>query len=372
VGNGTLHTVLVIGGYGFFGTRIATQLCRNPRVRVLIGGRDALRAGQLARALNLSPEGAVRIDAAACDFAEQLTGLGVRTVVHTAGPFQGQDYAVAEAAVHAGCNYIDLGDGRSFVSGISVLDAVAKARDVSVVSGASSIPALSSAVVDTYQPVFSRLDTIRAGISSGARAPGLATVQGIFGYGGKPFRRLERGEWVETHGWLDLARHDFPAPVGRRLLGSIDVPDLELFPKRYGASTVTFQAGFASGPGHLVVWSLAGLVKLGLLSGMGPLARPMNALSRILEPLISDKGGMFVELEGLDRERRPARRRWHLIAAQNHGPYIPCGASIALVDRLANAGSLPKGAMTCMGLLTVNEYLAPLKELDIKVIADLV
>lgn len=294
----------------------------------------------------------------------------MNTVVHTAGPFQGQDYSVAEACIRAGANYIDLGDGRSFVSGIAALDGAAKARNVSVVSGASSIPALSSAVVDSYLPGFSQLKTIKAGISSGARAPGLATVQGIFGYGGKTFTRLEQGKWVETRGWLDLIRHEFPAPVGKRWLGSIDVPDLDLFPKRYGAETVTFHAGFASDPGHLVVWSLAGLVNLGLLPSMSPFARPLNALSRRLEPLISDRGGMYVEMEGTDRQGRSCARRWHLLAACNHGPYIPCGASIALVNRLAAGGALPTGAMPCTGLLSVEEYLAPLKELDIKVIAD--
>jgi short subunit dehydrogenase-like uncharacterized protein len=42
--------------------------------------------------------------------------LGAELVIHTAGPFQGQDYGVVAAAVAAaGAHYIDLADGRRFV-----------------------------------------------------------------------------------------------------------------------------------------------------------------------------------------------------------------------------------------------------------------
>lgn len=366
-----MHCVLVIGGYGFFGRRIATELAKNPSLRVLLAGRNGERARTAAAALGLAAENALGLDAASPRFADELRARGVNTVIHTAGPFQGQDYRVAEAAVRAGCHYIDLADGRLFVGGISALDAAARERGVTVLSGASSIPALSSAVVDRYRPAFAELHSIRAGISSGARAPGLATVQGVFGYCGRPIRRLEAGRWTETHGWLDLKRHVFPDPVGSRLLGSCDVPDLDLFPARYpGVTTVTFHAGFASSAGHLVVWACAGLVKAGLMTSMAPLAGPLNLVSRWLEPVISDKGGMFVQMEGLDHAGRPLTKRWWLIAERNDGPYVPCGASLALVNKLAAGKALPAGARPCMGDLTVEEYLAPLKDLAIHVSGD--
>ena len=366
-----MHTVLVVGGYGFFGKRIATELSKGRSVRVLVAGRDAAKAGAVVHELGLPADQAIGLDASSPEFSETLQSLGVNTIVHTAGPFQGQRYDVAEAAIEAGCNYLDLADGRAFVAGISALDARAKERGVAVVSGASSVPALSSAVVDHYLPAFSELHTIRSGISSGARAPGLATVQGVFGYGGKPIRRLENGSWTVTHGWLDTERYVFPPPVGVRFLGSCDVPDLELFPARYpGVRTVDFHAGFASTMGHLVVTAGAQLVKNRLLDSMDSLAEPLNRLSRVLEPLISDKGAMYVELEGLGRDGRAITRRWHLLVDRNDGPFVPCGASLALVNKLAAGAGLPPGAQPCMGLLTVDEYLAPLKSLAIHVDAD--
>jgi len=361
-----MQTVLVLGGYGFFGERISAALASTGSLRVLIAGRDVARARVTARSVGLPVEHAVALDAYAANLVENLRRLQVDVLIHTAGPFQGQDYSVAHAAIEAGCHYIDLADGRQFVAGISSLNAQALAAGVSVISGASSVPALSSAVVDRYLPRFAQLHAIRMGISSGSRAPGLATVRGVFSYGGKPIRCWEGGAWVDAYGWLNLRRHDFPQPLGKRWLGSCDIPDLELFPRRYpSVRTVSFQAGFASDLGHLVVWGLAGLVRARIVRDMAVFARPLNRLSQWMEPIINDKGGMFVTLEGQGTDGKPLRINWNLIAEKNHGPHVPCGAAIALARRVGAGVVLPKGAMPCMGLLTVEEFLEPLRDLHI-------
>lgn len=361
-----MRTVLVLGGYGFFGLRISAALASTESVRVLVGGRDLERAKAATRAIDLSVEHAVVLDAHDRQLADVLRRLHVDVVIHTAGPFQGQDYSVARAAIAAGCHYIDLADGRQFVAGISSLSALASAAGATVVSGASSVPALSSAVIDRYLARFERLESIRIGISSGARAPGLATVKGVFSYGGRPIRTWQDGTWFDAYGWLNLSRHRFPQPLGKRWLGTCDVPDLELFPKRYPTvTTVSFQAGFASDLGHLVVWSLAGLVKAGVLSDMSMFASPLNRISRWMEPIVSDKGGMFVTLEGAGKKGTPLRIEWNLIAEKNDGPHIPCGAAIALARKIGAGAPLPHGAMPCMGLLTVEEFLEPLRDLHI-------
>jgi saccharopine dehydrogenase-like NADP-dependent oxidoreductase len=361
-----MHTILVLGGYGFFGSRIGEALATDKRVRLLIGGRNVEQARALARKLALDPACGIAIDAHAPDLAERLSVLEVDTVIHTAGPFQGQDYGVARAAIAAGANYIDLADGGDFVAGIDQLDALAREHGVFVTSGASSLPALSSAVVDRYLHRFRRLDSIRHGIGSAARAPGVATMRGVFGYCGKPFQRMEAGRWQATYGWLDLQRYRFPAPVGARVLGSCDVPDLVLFPRHYpSVRTVTFHAGFASTAGHLVVWAASQLVRIGLLRGLTPLVEPLHAISQWLEPIVSDKGAMFVSLEGTGIDGEALKLDWHLVATDNHGPHIPCGASIALARKLARGENLPAGAMPCMGLLTVEEYLDALHRFNV-------
>ncbi|HEV2270243.1 MAG TPA: saccharopine dehydrogenase NADP-binding domain-containing protein [Steroidobacteraceae bacterium] len=366
-----MHTVLVLGGYGFFGHRICASLAGDPSIRLLVGGRHRDRALETVQRLGLGTAQALAIDANHCDFARLLKESEAEILIHTAGPFQHQDYRVARAAIEAGCHYIDLADGRQFVAGITALDEAARKRGVFVISGASSVPALSSAVVDRYRPRFARLESIELAISSGARAPGLATVQGIFGYAGHPFHYWSKGEWTTAHGWLSLRRHRFPPPLGARWLCHCDIPDLALFPNRYSdVTTVSFEAGFAGDLGHLVVWALARLVKARTLPSAIPFAAPLNRLSRWIEPLVSDKGGMFVRLKGLGHDGNPFRITWTLVAQDNHGPHVPCGAAVALTQKLCGNVRLPSGAMPCMGLLSVEEYLAALPGLNLREIVE--
>jgi saccharopine dehydrogenase-like NADP-dependent oxidoreductase len=362
-----VHTVLVLGAYGFFGSRICEALAKNPRIRLLLAGRDLAKATALAYRIGLSAEHARSVDATDPELALRLRKLGISTLIHTAGPFQGQGYEVARAAIKAGCTYIDLADGRAFVNGITKLDAEARAAGVSVVSGASSLPALSSAVVDKYRGEFSRLDAIRIAITSGGVIPGVATVRAVLGYCGMPFRTLENGAWVNVHGWLDTEQVDFQKSVGERSISRCDVPDLELLPRRFpGVKTVSFHAGFASGTAHRFVEKLATLVMDGRLKSALPFARPLYMLGRWLRPVFSDRGAMFVKLEGLHDNGAPYTLTWTLVARENHGPHIPCAASIALANKIAAGTKLPAGAMPCIGLLTVEDLMAPLKGLSIR------
>ncbi len=363
--------VLVLGGYGFFGSRIAAMLTRVPNVETMIGGRDARRAADEANKLGLPAECAIRIDAHTPEFAGELQRLAVDVVVNTAGPFQNQDYDVPRAAITARCNYIDLADSREYVLGIVLLDAAARDAGVTVVSGASSVPALSVAVIDQYLPQFRVLESVRVGIASGGKSPGIATMRGIFSYCGKPFTRRVDGRDETTYGWLDLQRRRFPSPIGMRLLGSCNVPDLSILPARYPTvKTATFHAGFASATGHLVVWMLSQLTKARMLRNVAPFAGALHRISEWIEPFASDKGAMFVEMAGEGIDGAPLKRTWNLVAERNHGPNIPCGAAVALISKFAGGAILPKGAMPCVGLLTPDEYLAPLRHLSIREVVE--
>jgi hypothetical protein len=96
----------------------------------------------------------------------------------------------------------------------------------------------------------------------------------------------------------------------------------------------------------------------------------LSRVSHWLELLISDQGGMFVCLTGEGEEGKLLHINWNLLARQNHGPHIPCGAAIALARKLAAGVALPTGAMPCVGLLTVKEFLAPLRSLDIREVVE--
>src|SRR5690606_20649013 len=186
-----MGSVVVLGGYGNFGRRIVAALASDANAaghRVLIAGRSRERAERFAREVGGNAE-PFAVDCHAPSFAEALARADAKIVIHTAGPFQTQDYAVPHAWIEARAHYVDLADARAFVCGIRALDDAAKRSETLVVSGASSLPALSSAVVDRLARDFSSIHSIEHVITSGAIPPGLATMSGVLSYAGKPFER---------------------------------------------------------------------------------------------------------------------------------------------------------------------------------------
>lgn len=357
--------IVVIGGYGNFGRRICEALAGDADLEVLVAGRDLAQATLLAQKLGArcSP---LLLDVASPDLAVQLRACDATLAIHTAGPFQGQDYRVAEACIAAGCHYLDLADARAYVCGITTLDARAQAAGLLVVSGASSVPALAAAVIDRYRGQFAQLHSIRHAISSGAVPPGIATMRAVMGYVGQPFRRWREGRWQTVHGWQDLHMRRLPSPLGRRWLAACDVPDLELFPQRYaGVQEVSFHAGLGYATSTIATWALSWLVRSRLLPSLVPLSRPLHALAGWLAPWGSRHSAMHVEMRGQGQDGQPLQRDWYLVAGSDHGPRIPCLPAIALARRRARGQIARRGAMPCMGLLTPEEILGAIPGLDL-------
>jgi short subunit dehydrogenase-like uncharacterized protein len=111
------RAVLILGGYGNFGKRIASALAK-AGVPVIIAGRDQEKAGALVRSLPGNLASTVCFDVRR-DIDTQLETLKPAVVVNTCGPFQSSDYGIAESCIRHGVHYIDLADGRDFVGGIT-------------------------------------------------------------------------------------------------------------------------------------------------------------------------------------------------------------------------------------------------------------
>lgn len=353
--------VLLIGAGGVFGSRIARQLAGDPRFRLTLAGRRQSQLDALCTELSDPTVGTAVLDVTAPDFAAALAKLQPQLVIHAAGPFQRQDYRVAEACLDCGSDYVDLADGRDFVSGIDRLDGRAQAAGRLLVSGASTVPALSSAVVDQLAPRFGALRSIEHAISPGNRAPrGDATVAAILGYCGRPVRVWHDGRWRHGYGWMASRRQRFP--FGHRWAGLCDVPDLELFPARYpGVESVMFRAGLELRRLHFGTLAMAWLVRLGLVRDLARHAPRLRRMSEWFLGAGSDVGGMVVELTGRDERDQPLRLRWSLSAAAGDGPQIPATPAVVVARKLADGQlSSVRGALPCMGLFTLDEALAAL------------
>ena len=365
---GAALRVLVIGGYGNFGSYIARALAPEPAIQLLIGGRSQAKAAAFAATLpaaNPAEAHALDIDGA---IAARLVELRPDLVIHTTGPFQRQTYAVAEAAIACGAHYLDLADARAVVANIGALDGSAQAAGVAVLAGASSVPCLSAAVIDRYLPDFARLTSVRYGITAAQQTNrGLATTTAILSYVGRPFFAWRDRRPFRVFGWQRLHAVRYPQ-LGRRLFGACDIPDLQLFPERYPTlEELRFSAGHEIAFLHLGTWGLSWRVRVGLIRHLERHADALLRLAFRFDRLGRGRSGMHMMLEGVDHAGQPLVRRWFLIARSGHGPFIPCMPAILLARRFASGEAIAPGARPCLDLIGLGEYLDALDGLDIEV-----
>lgn len=288
--------VLVIGAGGVFGSRLAKGLVRDG-FEVVVAGRSLARAeatrAEVGAALSTA------LDTRSLTAAD-LKATGASIVVDAAGPFQGAEPRVARAAVAAHLHYVDLADARDFVAGFGALDVEARAAGVTALTGASSTPALSNAVLDALTAGWTRIDAVEAAISPGARAPrGRSVTEAILSWLGRPVRVFEGGQWTERTGWGAVVTRDF-GPVGRRRLSLCETPDLDVLAERFRPTgSALFLAGLEPAFVHRGGWLLARLVKL---TGADPrcLTGLVIFFSRLAAPFGSDIGSMRVEATGRD------------------------------------------------------------------------
>jgi NAD(P)-dependent dehydrogenase (short-subunit alcohol dehydrogenase family) len=359
--------VLVLGGTGNFGGTIARALAGTPAIRLLIGSRSATNARAHAKALNArNPAEAVEIDIHAPDLASRIRAAAPQLVIHSVGPYQKQNYRVAEAAIACGAHYLDLADARAFVAGIGALDNQAREAGVAVISGASSVPCLTAAFIDYCLAHFTRLTSVDYGISAAqATNRGLGTASAILSYVGRPFTRLSKGRIVQVHGWQGLRAVRYPT-IGVRLMGDCDIPDLELFPARYPTlRNLRFQAGHEIKLLHLGTWLLSWLVRLRLLPTLDRFGSALLRATFLFDPLGTDRSGFHMRLDGEGLDGGPCRFTIFLEAREGHGPMIPCIPVILLARQIAAGDVLEPGARAYLDLVGLDEYLGALQGLAI-------
>lgn len=354
--------VLLLGGYGNFGKRIAEALVRE-NIPIIIAGRNKAKAEALAEQFGPTAQAAA-IDSSQ-NIVPHLQSLKPKVLINLCGPYQGSSYDIAEQAIKAGVHYIDLADGRDFVTGITRLNEDAVQNNVSVISGASTVPGLSSAVVEHFAPEFSEIEFMKYGISPGQKAErGLATTQAIMSYVGKPLKPFASIK-QPVYGWQDIYRQEYPE-LGKRWMANCDIPDLDLFPARYGIKKIQFSAGLELTALHLGLWGLSWLVCWGMPISLQKLSAPLLKASNFFNVFGSADGGMHIILKGKDQNGNSHQRSWTIIAKSGDGPYIPTIPAVVLATKLARGQDVKRGAYPCLGVVDLEEYLIALERYRIE------
>jgi hypothetical protein len=351
--------VLIVGAGGVFGSRLARLLARRGGYRLSLGGRGEPRVMPLQRELRAShPDGEfayVHIDREQAS-AERLKEIGCAIVVDCSGPFQHSGTRLIEAAIGARCHYLDLADSRTFVAGIGRFDSAARAVGIAVLTGASSTPALSHAVLDSLTSAWLRVDSVDVAIVPGNRTPkGRSVIDGILSWVGQPLQAFRDGEWQEARGWSEPRRVSIEGLKPRKAY-LVDVPDLDLLARRYQPRVrAGFDAGMELGVLNRLI-SLAGtLVRWRLLRSARVFTGLGTWIAMRLDRFGSADGGMVVEAAGQDARGDPRVARWSLKAGQGDGPYVPVTPAAALVDALAHGRGIRTGARPAAGEIALEQ-----------------
>jgi hypothetical protein len=352
--------IFIIGGYGIFGGRLAALLADEPRLTLVIAGRSRAKAEAFCAGLPVKGAIVPSVFDREGDVESQLREAAPDIVVDASGPFQdyADPYRVVRACVALGINYLDLADGSDFVKGVAHFDQEATARGVFVLAGVSSFPVLTAAVVRRLSTGMVRIEAVTGGIAPSPFANvGQNVIRAIASYAGKP---IDLGPGLRRHALVD-ARRTTVAPPGRMPLRPIrfslvDVPDIQVLPELWPSlRRVWMGAGPVPEVWHRALNACAQLVRFRILPSLSFLApviyRAINVLS-----WGEHRGGMFVSVEGRDRNDQRVERSWHMIAERDDGPFIPSMAAEAIVRHCLDGRRPKEGARPATTELELADY----------------
>ncbi|KQT56212.1 MULTISPECIES: SDR family oxidoreductase [unclassified Aureimonas] len=353
--------VLILGGYGVFGGRLVELLSDMSGLELVICGRSLERAQSFCR----SYRGVARVEPLALDRAQISDALRLERpnlVVDASGPFQNygsNPYHVIECCIAAGIDYLDFADGADFVFGVSTFDEKAKAAGVVVLSGVSSFPVLTAAVLRKMASTM-EIHGVEGGIAPSPFAGiGLNVMRAVVGYAGGPVKLLRDGKSVSAFGLTESRRFTVAVP-GRLPLQNlrfslVDVPDLQVIPPEHPSMTeIWMGAGPLPESLHRMLNILAKLRSRFGLPALTPFSKLFYAVLNRFR-FGEHRGGMFVSARGRF-EGRDIVRSWHLLAEGDDGPLIPSMAIEALIRKMARGERPESGARSAVRALELDDY----------------
>jgi len=104
------------------------------------------------------------------------------------------------------------------------------------------------------------------------------------------------------------------------------------------------------------LWIMGWVSRVGLVSSWTRAVPVFNSISERFISLGSDCGGMQIEIKGFHEDGNSKSITWHLNAKNNHGPEIPCTPAIILARKLARDEITIRGALPCLGLVTIEDF----------------
>lgn len=368
--------VLIIGGYGTFGFRIAERLSNEEGLELILGGRSFEKS--VAACAKLSGAGAgsgaatftpLKINRSELS-AETGINLGVKPdlIIDASGPFQTYSvFRLTNYCLREGIHYADLSDNGEETEFAKRFFTNEPTKDVILAFGLSTCPVLSAIGLREIESRIGPAADVMIGIAPSPKADlGRNVIAAVAEYAGQPRVKILRDGHIDTVKGLTIikpeticAPGDLPLP--RLPFAVADAADARILPDHFPALKNIW-----TGAGTRPIWLHRCLIYFarGAADGVFPkLSRFTNLFHRTRKYFRygSHRGGMFVRASNAGHDAS-----WHLIAEGDHGPYIPALPAVALVRKMLR-GDLPEpGAYSGDELIGLAELAPEFASLDIK------
>lgn len=297
--------VIALGGAGDMCSHAVRELARRDEVtELMIADYDEAKAGALASELGAKCV-SMKVDA---NNAGELAGAieGYDVAMSGIGPFYKYEKKVARGALEAGVDYISICDDYDAAEAVFDLDAEAREKGVTILTGVGWTPGLSNVLARRAADQLDEVDEIAVAWGGSASdsegyAVILHTIHIFTGF--VPSFQHGRKKMVAAGSDRELIR--FPEPVGEIFVYNLGHPEPVTIPRFIEAANVTLKGGLSEQELNLVARSL---VKLRLTSSvrrkdmigslikfLAPvlfqLGKPENPCSAIRVDVTGTKGG---------------------------------------------------------------------------------
>jgi saccharopine dehydrogenase (NAD+, L-lysine-forming) len=230
--------ILIAGGYGVVGKRIAAELAPDYPGRIVIAGRNLARAEAAAAAIGHGARGR-RLDITdTASISDSLNGIAVAvSCIDQPGR------KLLWAALRRGLGYTDIAPHLTELGRGSAYDdlvAAARASHARLVLGTGIVPGISNVMARALADMLGGADEINTALMLNAGdISGAASFDYFLREMSMTFVRLVDGEDRQARAFTDPRCVRFPSPIGAREAYLFPFSDQVLYPRTMAVRTAT-------------------------------------------------------------------------------------------------------------------------------------
>lgn len=247
--------VLILGGSGRIGSKVAEDLIAHTSAEIAIAGRNPITGNETCQRLGERAKFKAIDLTAPSDLRSTISQSDL--VVHCAGPFHYRDASVLQICIDEGVNYLDVSDHPSFTRKALAYRANAEAADVTAVINTGIFPGISNSMVRRDVEQLDYAEKIHLSyVVAGSGGAGVTVMRTTFLGLQKPFEAWMDGAWKTVKPYSDREVIDFPK-YGKVGVYWFDMPEAFTLPDTFPVKTVVTK--FATVPQfyNYLTWSVA-------------------------------------------------------------------------------------------------------------------